>query len=349
MFDLSKIVRQNIQQLKPYSSARDEFEGTADVYLDANENSFGSVLKAYHRYPDPLQRNLKKQIAELKRVPAEKIFLGNGSDECIDLLYRCFCNPGKDNVIISQPTYGMYEVSANINDIAVKNIPLTAEFALDEAAITKAIDTATKIIWCCSPNNPTGNNLDATVMERLARGFDGLLVVDEAYADFSSAGSFTSRLEQLPNVVVLQTFSKAWGLAGLRLGMAFASPEIIAVFNKVKPPYNINEATQLKVAKALQHAGEVQKMIDRLVKGRAWLQEQLQLQEGILQVFPSAANFLLVRCESSRELYHYLLKAGVVVRDRSSALHCEGCLRITIGTDAENTLLVNTIQSFYKL
>jgi len=348
MFSIDKIIRENIRTLTPYSSARDEFMGTADIYLDANENSIGSALNQYNRYPDPLQRQLKEVIGKLKKVSAENIFLGNGSDECIDLLYRCFCEPGRDNVIICPPTYGMYEVSANINSTAVKKVPLTTSFDLDEKAVFKSIDAYTKIIWICSPNNPTGNDVNLTAIENIARMFEGLVVIDEAYIDFSPRKSCTDWLNKYDNVVVLQTFSKAWGLAGLRLGMAFAATDIIQTLNKVKPPYNINEATQQLVLKALKKHKATLQVIDELVAQRNYLELQLTGIKAVEKVNPSDANFLLIKCAKSNELYRYLLGQGIVVRDRSTTLNCENCLRITVGTAEENRKLLKAIRTFYN-
>src|ERR1700740_2992137 len=258
MFDINNILRENIKKLVPYSSARDEYQGEASVFLDANENAFGSPLdEQYNRYPDPLQYNVKKRLSEIKGVPPRNIFLGNGSDEAIDILFRSFCNPGVDNVILVPPTYGMYQVSANINDVAVKNVPLTKDFQLNLEGIAEAIDTNTKMIFVCSPNNPTGNSIDRADVETLLANFNGLVVVDEAYINFSRQRSFIQELTEYANLVVLQTLSKAWGLAGLRVGMAFASEEIIGVMNRVKPTYNINEATQQLVLKALQNVDQV--------------------------------------------------------------------------------------------
>ncbi|MBC7401470.1 MAG: histidinol-phosphate transaminase, partial [Mucilaginibacter sp.] len=258
MFNLNNILRENIKNLTPYSSARDEFQGEASVYLDANENAFGSPLEdQYNRYPDPLQYNVKKRLSEIKGLPVRNIFLGNGSDEAIDILFRSFCNPGVDNVILVPPTYGMYEVSANINDIQTKKVSLTEEFQLNLEGIAEAIDKNTKLIFICSPNNPTGNSINRDDVETLLNNFDGIVVVDEAYINFSRQKSFIQELTEYSNLVVLQTLSKAWGLAGLRVGMAFASEEIIEVMNKVKPPYNVNESSQQLALKALANVEQV--------------------------------------------------------------------------------------------
>ncbi|MBG9377315.1 histidinol-phosphate transaminase [Panacibacter sp. DH6] len=347
MFDLNNLVRANIQKLVPYSSARDEFSGEAKVFLDANENSLGSPLsKWYNRYPDPHQHKVKDAISTVKGIAPEHIFLGNGSDECIDLLYRCFCNPSTDNVVICPPTYGMYEVSANINDIEVRKALLTEDFQLDLVHLENLIDEKTKLVWICSPNNPTGNSLNRNDIEMLLNNFDGLVVVDEAYINFSKQKSFIQELAEYPNLVVMQTFSKAWGLAALRLGMAFASTEIINILNKVKPPYNINQATQELALKALEEVGQVNDMIHLLVDMRNALSEVFEQMPTVEKVYPSDANFILVKIQNARKVYAFLLTKGIVVRDRSNVKLCDDCLRITIGTEEENTALVDAIQDW---
>lgn len=348
-FDLDKLVRSNIKNLVAYSSARDEFSGEAKVFLDANENSLGSPLtKWYNRYPDPHQRAIKQKLSVIKGIGPEHIFLGNGSDECIDLLFRCFCEPGKDNVIICPPTYGMYEVSANINDVAVKKAPLLEDFQLDLVHLENLVDANTKLIWLCSPNNPTGNALNRTDIETVLNNFNGIVVVDEAYINFAQQKSFIQELADYPNLVVLQTLSKAWGLAGLRLGMAFASSSIIELLDKVKPPYNINQATQDLVLKALDEVGQVNDMIRLLVDMREALAEVFRSMPTVEKVYPSDANFLLVKIKDARKIYEFLLGKGIVLRDRSNVKLCEDCLRITIGTEKENTLLVDAMQEWYE-
>lgn len=343
-FNLDKLLRPNIRNLIPYSSARDEFKGEAKVFLDANENSFGSPLtKWYNRYPDPLQRKLKQKLSEIKGVHAERIFIGNGSDECIDILIRAVCEPGKDNMVICPPTYGMYEVSANINDVQVKKVNLTPEFQLDLDGLEQTIDANTKLIFLCSPNNPTGNSLIREDVEIVLNNFDGLVVIDEAYVNFSRQKSFTLELEEYPNLVVMQTLSKAWGLAALRVGTAFASEEIITVMNKVKPPYNINQPSQELALQALEEVGQVNDMIREIVKEREALKQSLLALPIVQKVHPSDANFLLVKVDDARGIYHYLLENQVVVRDRSRVELCEGCLRITVGTPSENNILVNAL------
>lgn len=346
---ITNLVRSNIRKVKPYSSARDEFSGEAKVFLDANENSLGSpLMKWYNRYPDPHQQKVKDAISKVKSILPEHIFLGNGSDECIDLLYRCFCEPGKDNVIICPPTYGMYEVSASINDVEIRKAALTASFQLDLEAIEGLVDANTKLIWVCSPNNPTGNSLRYEDIAILLNNFEGLVVVDEAYINFSRQHSLLKDLNEYPNLVVLQTFSKAWGLAALRLGMAFASPEIIDWLNKIKPPYNINQATQELALKALEETGQVNDMIREIVSMRDALAAVFRRMPLVQHVYPSDANFLLVKVREAGKVYEYLLQQGIVVRDRSKVQLCEGCLRITIGTEAENTLLVDAMIGYMK-
>lgn len=348
-FDLHNLLRPNVLRLVPYSSARDEFKGEAAIALDANENSFGSPVDGgYNRYPDPLQKKVKDKLSEIKGVPAENIFLGNGSDEAIDLLFRAFCRPGIDNVILLPPTYGMYEVSANINDVATRKVNLTPDYQLDLPAIADAIDAHTKIIFICSPNNPTGNSIRRQDIETILTNFDGIVVVDEAYINYSKHKSFTYELAEFPNLVVLQTLSKAWGLAALRLGMAFSSKDIIQVFNKIKPPYNINQATQDLVLEALNNVAQVNTWIKQTVDEREALTAKLHELPQVSRVTPSDANFILVQLQEPRELYNFLISAGVIVRDRSNVELCEGCLRITVGTPQENQILLANIQQFYN-
>jgi histidinol-phosphate aminotransferase len=347
MFDLNRILRDNIRQLVPYSSARDEFKGEAQVFLDANENSLGSPLtKWYNRYPDPHQWKVKEALGKIKGIVPEHIFLGNGSDECIDLLYRAFCVPGKDNVIINPPTYGMYAVSAQINDVEVRRAVLLDDFQLDLVHLERLVDEQTKIIWICSPNNPTANSINRQDIEIVLNNFSGLVVIDEAYINFSRHRSFIQELADYPNLVVLQTMSKAWGLAGLRLGMAFASAGIIDIYNKVKPPYNINQATQELALTALDGVGEVNEMIRALVTMREQLARDLAALSFVLTVYPSDANFLLIKMADARGVYEYLLRGGIVVRDRSKVELCEGCLRITVGTERENAELVEALKGY---
>jgi len=343
-FELDKLIRPNIKTLKPYSSAKDEYTGAAKILLDANENSLGSPLtKWYNRYPDPYQKQLKEKLAFVKQIAANQIFIGNGSDECIDILLRTFCEPGKDNIIICPPTYPMYEVSGNINDIAVQKAPLLLDYQLNVAHIEQLVNANTKIIWICSPNNPTGNSLDRIDIETILNHFDGIVVIDEAYINFSKQKSFVQSLIDYPNLVVLQTLSKAWGLAGLRLGMCFASPDIIGYMNKVKAPYNINIVTQELALQALEEVGQVNDMIQLLVDMRNALAQVIASMPQVIQVFPSDTNFILVKIPQARKLYEFLMSKGIIVRDRSALELCEDSLRITVGTEQENTLLVDAM------
>lgn len=346
-FNLKRLVRKNIKEMTAYSSARHEFSGKANIFLDANENSFGSPLEAnYNRYPDPLQQKLKEKISSIKGVPSKNIFLGNGSDEAIDLLFRIFCDPGKDNVLVFLPTYGMYEVCAEMNDVKLKKVPLTTVFQLDLDAIEEAIDPFTKLIFICSPNNPTGNSISKADVEVLLNNFEGLVVIDEAYINYSRQKTFIPELTEYPNLVILQTLSKAWGLAGLRLGMAFAGEPVISFMNKVKYPYNISSATQQLALQALENIETVNDCIQITVEQREWLKEEL-LKLGITQtVYPSDANFLLVKMTEARKIYEYLLSKGIVVRDRSRVILCDDCLRITIGTPEENLKLISTLNIY---
>ncbi|TYZ08342.1 histidinol-phosphate transaminase [Hymenobacter lutimineralis] len=348
MFNLDSLVRPNIRGMKPYSSARDEFQGEAQVMLDANENSLGSAgPDQFNRYPDPLQRAVKQELAQLKAVRPEQIFLGNGSDEAIDLLVRLTCVPGHDSLLILPPTYGMYEVAANLNDVRVERLQLKPDFQLSSEIVAGVLASDAKIVWLCSPNNPTGNLLHAEYMEEILRGFRGLVVVDEAYADFAAAPSWTTRLAEFPNLVVLQTFSKAWGLAGLRLGMAFASPEIIGYLNKIKPPYNVSEATQQHALAALRDAPRFEELRRQLLVSRDWLRERLPALPIVTEVFPSDANFLLVRFHpDATAVYDFLVARGIIVRNRTTQPGCAGTLRLTVGTPAENEQLLRALREF---
>jgi histidinol-phosphate aminotransferase len=346
-FDLNKLVRQNIRDLKPYSSARSEYSGTANVFLDANENSYGSPLtKWYNRYPDPLQWDLKKKIAAIKNVPAENMLLGNGSDECIDLLIRAFCEPQKDNFIICPPTYGMYEVYGNINNVEVREVPLLPGFQLNLEAIEASIDDNTKLIFICSPNNPTGNSMEREDIEIVLNNFEGIVVIDEAYINYSRHRSFVAELNEYPNLVVMQTFSKAWGLAALRLGINFASQEIITILNKIKPPYNINQATQELALKALDNLDDVNTMIRDTVKEREELVKELVQLPLVQKVYPSDANFVLAKMDQATRIYDYLKEKGIIVRNRSNVVLCEDCLRITVGTPEQDKQLLKTLKEY---
>ncbi|MFN7493671.1 MAG: histidinol-phosphate transaminase [Cyclobacteriaceae bacterium] len=339
--DITQLVRPNISKLKPYSSARDDFKGSASVYLDANENPYPSD---FNRYPDPHQQKLKTKIAAIKNIPTENIFVGNGSDEPIDLLLRAFCEPGVDNVLIPEPTYGMYTVSANINNIAIRNISLTPDFDLDVEAISKAWDKNTKLLFLCSPNNPSGNLLSEEKIIQLLHTFPGLVVVDEAYIDFTKRPSFLAKINDYSNLVVLHTLSKAWGLASLRIGMCFAPPEIIQVLNKIKPPYNISGINQQLAEQALNEVVRKEKNVQEIIVQREWLKKELKELPSVHQVYPSEANFLLIKIDRAREKYQRLIQTGVVVRDRSSVILCQDCLRITVGTPEENQQLVEALK-----
>jgi histidinol-phosphate aminotransferase len=337
-FDLSRIIRTNVKLLKPYSSARDDFKGGhASVFLDANENPFPSD---YNRYPDPHQKKLKTTLSALKNISADQIFLGNGSDEVIDLLIRAFCEPARSNVIIPQPTYGMYSVSASINDVGIKNVLLTDQFDVDVQAIRNEINSETRLIFLCSPNNPTGNLLTESKIEELLQSFSGLIVVDEAYIDFTDTRGFVPLLDKFPNLVVIQTLSKAWGLASVRLGLCFASMEIIQVLNKIKPPYNISNLTQSTAQRYLENPTQKENWVRLIRQERESLRNKLSQLSAVKQVYPSEANFLLVRVTDAGQVYQELIAKGVVVRDRSQVQLCGQCLRITVGTPQENDLLV---------
>lgn len=344
MMNTQHLVRPNILALKPYSSARDEFQGVASVYIDANENSLGSpVPEDYSRYPDPQQGELKKAISQIKGVAPEQIFLGNGSDEAIDMLIRAFCEPGKDNIILLPPTYGMYSVQANIHGCEIRRVPLRPDFSPDAAAVLAATDAHTKLLFLCSPNNPTGNCLpDAFLLDMLHR-FPGIVVIDEAYIDFSTKGSALRWLEDFPNLVILQTLSKAWGLAALRIGMAFSNVFNISILNKIKYPYNISIANIRLAAEALQNADIVQEKVAILLQERKRLEAELPKLACILEVYSSDANFLLVRTTDADGIYQYLSSKGIITRNRTREMHCENCLRMTVGTPEENTALLSAL------
>lgn len=344
--DIKNLQRENIKTLRPYSTARDEYKGQASVFLDANENSYGSPLpENFNRYPDPLQLDLKDALSKIKGVPIENTFLGNGSDEAIDLLFRAFCNPGKDNVIILPPTYGMYEVSANINDVEIRKVNLLPNFQLDLEGIAEAIDANTKLIFICSPNNPTGNSIIRTDIETILANFNGLVVIDEAYINFAKQRTFIQELTEYPHLVVLQTFSKAWGLAGLRLGMAFASSIIVDILNKVKAPYNISQSTQDLALAALQNIGQVNDWIKTTVAEREHLAKLLLDLPMVKKVYPSDANFILAEVADANGTYDALVDRGIIVRNRAKVTLCEGCLRITVGTPSENEILISALKS----
>ena len=345
--NIDGLVRENIKNLKPYSSARSEYRGNAAVFIDANENSYGSPLdENYNRYPDPLQWQLKQELSKIKGVPPQNIFVGNGSDEVIDLAYRIFCEPKKDNIIICPPTYGMYKVCANINDVESREVLLTKDFQLDVEGILSATDEHTKLIFICSPNNPTGNDLNRIDIEILLNNFSGIVIIDEAYINFSRQKTFIKELTEYENMIVMQTLSKAWGLAGLRLGLAFASEKIIDLFNKVKPPYNINQSSQQLALKALQNIDEVNKRIKDTVEQRNWLHDELKQFKFIQIIYSSDSNFILVKVDDANKIYHYLLMNRIIIRNRSKELLCENCVRITVGTPEENQILINALKNY---
>jgi len=342
--DITSLLRPHLRQLQPYTSARDEYSGSEGVFLDANENPFGSsTSQDFNRYPDPYQTALKEEIAKIKGASPAQLFLGNGSDEAIDLLFRAFCIPGQDNVILLPPTYGMYGVSAAINGVEVRNVSLTPEFQLQPEKILASIDAHSKILFICSPNNPSGNAVKREDIIFLLENFSGIVVVDEAYIDFYEGASLLTVLDQHPNLLVMQTLSKAWGLASLRLGMAFASPELIRVLNQIKPPYNISGLTQETVLSALQNKEKVDEFIQLILEEREFLRKELERLPYILRVHNSDANFLLVQFEHPNQVYEDLVKEKIIVRNRSSVLHCAGCLRITVGTRAESIALLQAL------
>ncbi len=340
---LKRLVRPNILNLAPYTCARNEYTGEARAWLDANENS---LLDGLNRYPDPLQTEVKQRLAELRGVDPGMIFLGVGSDECIDLCYRVFCRPGTDNAVAIDPTYGMYKVCADINDVEYRPVNLNSDYSLDPDTLLAAADANTKVMWICSPNNPTGNAFDPAEIARVAGEFEGITVVDEAYVDFSPRGSMVPLLERFPRMIVMQTFSKAWGAAAMRLGIAYASPGIIDIFNKVKYPYNINILTQREALRRLAGADTVRLTAARLVELREELAGALRGLDAVVKVYPSDANFLLVKVTDADGLYSFLKDEGVIVRNRSRVNLCDGALRITVGSLEENTLLIEKIKCY---
>ena len=344
-FNLTSLTRKNVLRLNPYSTARDDFEGNASIFLDANENPYDT---SYNRYPDPKQKALRQKIASLKGAKAEETILGNGSDELIDLLFRVFCEPGVDNVIIPQPTYGMYSVCAHLNDIKTREPQLTSNFHLDVNDILSQADDKTKLIFLCSPNNPTGNLLDRESIHQLLNRFHGLVIVDEAYIDFTDTRGMLETLNQYPNLVVLQTLSKAWGLAGLRIGIGFASKELIQILMMIKPPYNINSSSQTLALQRLEDNAFYAQCVENTLTEKNHLIRQLNTFSFIQEVFPSDSNFILVRMNDAQSVYHFLLDKGIVVRDRSSAPGCYNCLRITVGTPEENRMVINELSNFQK-
>jgi histidinol-phosphate aminotransferase len=346
-FDLTKILRPHILTLAPYSSARDEYTGHVGIFLDANENPYGSVTgENYNRYPDPYQAEIKQKLSPIKQVSPDRIFLGNGSDEPIDLLTRATCTPGHDHVIILPPTYGMYEVSASIHDVKIDKVSLTADYHIDTEAVLNAVTPLTKIIWICSPNNPTGNVMQRDAIRTILENFSGLVVVDEAYIDFTDEPSWIQHLDQYPNLVVLQTFSKAWGLAGIRVGMCFASVGLIRILNKIKPPYNISLPAQQALLEGLNGIEKKDKMVADILEQRDSLTAMLQSLPIVLEIHPTDANFLLVQFEDAKGVMDYLIRETIIVRDRSRVHLCAGCLRITVGTKEENEVLIESLKKY---
>ena len=342
MRPLNELLRPNIAALKPYTSARDEYQGKdAKVFLDANENPYN---QPYNRYPDPLQRDLKERVARIKGVRPGQMFFGNGSDEAIDLMLRMFCRPGQDNAVAIEPTYGMYGVCADINGVEYRRVLMDKNFQPDADKLLAAIDSNTKLVFFCSPNNPSGNNLDRAVIEKVLDSFDGITIVDEAYIDFAGVPSFLEQLDARPNLVVLQTFSKAWGMAGIRLGMAFASEEIIQTMNKVKYPYNVNQLTQQKALEEVKQYDRVQAWVSTLLEERARLMKEFAALDCCTKVYPSDANFFLARVKDASATYNYLVDNGIIVRNRSRIALCGNTLRVTIGTRAEDDELIECLK-----
>lgn len=343
---IAKLVRPHLLELKPYSSARDEFDGSEGVFLDANENPFGSVNgKPYNRYPDPHQREAKVKLAVIKNVSPNQIFLGNGSDEAIDLLIKTFCEPQKESIMILPPTYGMYKVCADIQQVPVIEVPLTENFEIDLAAVESKMTDSVKMLWLCSPNNPSGNLLDSESMLYLIEKYSNVIVVvDEAYIDFADEESFVSKINEFENLVVIQTFSKAWGMAGLRLGTAYANSFIIGLLNKIKYPYNLNRLTQEELVKSLVQFAKVADVVEQLNENRAWLKSELELLNCVERVYPSDSNQLLVRFENADLLFEKLISELVIIRNRTKVQLCEGCLRISIGTKSELEMLIESIK-----
>lgn len=342
--NLNKLLRKNILQMKPYSSARDEYKDLEAnmVFLDANENPFNSAV---NRYPDPQQTALKTLISNQKNVPTNQILLGNGSDEVLDLIFRAFCEPNQDSILSLPPTYGMYNVLANLNAIENIQVPLASNFELEVDKILANVKTNTKLLFICSPNNPSGNTVDCAAIEQLLSAFNGLVVIDEAYIDFTDETSWTKRINSYPNLIVTQTLSKAYGLAGIRLGICYASQEIIAILNKIKPPYNINTLTQDAALKALENKNKVADQIKTILQERNRLAKALETYSFVKKIYPSEANFILIKVDDANKRYDELIKKGIVVRNRSSQLHCENCLRISVGTPSENTQLLTKLKT----
>lgn len=344
MKTLQELTRPNIWKLKPYSSARDEYKGVeASVFLDANENPYNGP---HNRYPDPMQWEVKNTLARIKKVDPRQIFLGNGSDEAIDLVFRAFCQPGQDNVVAIDPTYGMYQVCADINDVEYRKVQLNENFQFTADKLLAATDMHTKLIFLCTPNNPTGNDLSRQEIEKVLNSFDGLVVVDEAYNDFSEAPSLLADLDRYPNLIVLQTFSKAWGCAAIRLGMAFASTDIISIFSKIKYPYNVNQLTQKQALEMLHRHYEIDRWVKILKEERGYLESEFARLPCTVHIFPSNANFFLVRVTDAIKIYNYLVGEGIIVRNRHTVSLCGNCLRVTVGTRVENDKLLDALRHY---
>lgn len=341
--NIKDLIRPNILNLKPYSSARDEFQGEASVFLDANENPLNNP---YNRYPDPLQRSLKKIVAEMKHVDESCLFFGNGSDEPIDLIYRIFCEPQKDNVVAMDPSYGMYMVCADINNVDYRKVLLKEDFSLDVDNMLSAADKNTKVLFLCSPNNPTGNDVSKSDVIRILEEFPGIVVIDEAYIDFSERESYIEKLPKYKNLIILQTFSKAWGMASVRLGMAFACPEIISYLNKVKYPYNINLLTQNFVEKEINQQERKSGWVKMIIEQRHVLIQNLKNLSLVKKIYPSDANFVLIKVVNANDIYSYLVEKGIIVRNRNNVSLCLGCLRITVGTPEENARLIEELKNY---
>ncbi|MEM6345363.1 MAG: histidinol-phosphate transaminase [Bacteroidota bacterium] len=348
--NIQELIRPHIRNLQPYSSARDEYSGKVGVFLDANENPLGSVGGGrYERYPDPHQREIKARLAKIKGVREAQIFIGNGSDEAIDLLFRAFCEAGQDHILLNPPTYGMYKVSAEINGVEITQVNLRPDYQLDMDALGERLVEQPKLTFLCSPNNPTGNLLQRVDMIKVLQQSKGLVIVDEAYIDFAPEATMLNLLDQYPNLVVLQTFSKAWGMAGLRCGMAFGHPEVIATLNRIKPPYNVNQLTQEAILKALGQVAEKDAMVEEILRQRAALIGQLGQLEMVEQIYPTEANFVLIKVANPNRLYDALIERQIIIRNRSKVTLCEGCLRVTVGTQAENEQLIVELKSLAKI
>ncbi len=347
MINIENLLRENIKNLMPYSSARDEYNGDIGIFLDANENSFGSIPEGnLNRYPDPHQSRVKEKLAKIKNTNSKNIFIGNGSDEAIDLLFRAFCEPGKDSCLIMPPTYGMYKVAADINNIEVIEVPLTTQFEIDIDEVIENISTNTKLLFICSPNNPSGNLLDRDLIRKILKGFNGIVIIDEAYIDFALKESWIGELTNFKNLVVLQTFSKAWGLANIRVGMAFGDEEIISVFNKIKYPYNVNGVSQKKVLDALNNEVKKEQVVEAIISERNKLAKILLTKKIVDDVYPSDSNFILAKIKSADKVYNYLLDNKIIVRNRSNMINCNECLRFTVGAEEENIKLLNILSKY---